>query len=347
MNQPDFTEAPHRRYNPLKGEWVLVSPHRNKRPWQGRTEEAAPDNKPPHDPNCYLCAGNTRVNGEVNPDYEGPFVFNNDFPAMLSDTPQGTSGNEFLFRAETVRGTARVICFSERHDLTLPELPITGIRRVIDLWSDQLEELGKTYVWVALFENKGAIMGCSNPHPHGQIWASDFIPNEVTCEDSYQRQHLRATGRNAIVENEKPLGAELKDIMAACQRNNPPFGVSGALLYNETFFAQVLEGDRKAVTQTFCRISADSRHSDLVILEARPIDQRRFAAWSMGFVGAPVAEEVHRRYCTSNQFNPAKMTADSLLGFMVELTENVPQMAQSDKAAQVVAPPREAAELVS
>ena len=199
MAEPDFTEDPHRRYNPLKDEWVLVSPHRNKRPWQGQTEETAAEGKPAHDPNCFLCPGNTRVNGVVNPHYEGPFVFANDFPALLSDTPKGDSGNDPLFRAETARGTARVICFSERHDLTLPELPRAGIRRVVDLWAEQLAELGKNHAWVAIFENKGAVMGCSNPHPHGQIWASDFIPNEVAREDLCQRTYLAENGERLLV----------------------------------------------------------------------------------------------------------------------------------------------------
>ena len=131
--------------------------------------------------------------------------------------------------------------------------------------------------------------------------------------------------RNLIPDQDAPQRRELKDIIEACRRNNPPFGVTGALLFNQSYFAQVLEGDRKAVTETFCRICSDPRHSDLVILEARPITQRRFANWSMGFVSAEVAEEVHRRYCISSQFNPAKMTADSLLGFMVELCEAAPQ----------------------
>ena len=199
MDKPDFTEDPHRRFNPLKGEWVLVSPHRNKRPWQGQTEATAQDQKPTHDPTCFLCSGNTRVNGVVNPVYEGPFVFGNDFPALLTDTPKGSTGDDPLFRAETVRGTARVICFSERHDLTLPELPLAGIRGVIDLWARQLEELGKEYDWVAIFENKGAVMGCSNPHPHGQVWASDFIPNEVAREDQTQADYLSAQGQNLLV----------------------------------------------------------------------------------------------------------------------------------------------------
>ncbi|MFV0358614.1 UDP-glucose--hexose-1-phosphate uridylyltransferase [Tropicimonas sp.] len=194
------TTAPHRRFNPLKGEWVLVSPHRGQRPWQGQQEKAAPEVKPAHDPECYLCPGNTRTSGAVNPDYSGPFVFDNDFPAMLTDTPAGGTSGDPLFRAENVRGTARVMCFSERHDLTLPELPVAAIRRVVDVWAEQVADLGATYDWVAVFENKGAAMGCSQPHPHGQIWASDFLPNEVATEDAHQARHLSETGRVMLVD---------------------------------------------------------------------------------------------------------------------------------------------------
>jgi len=207
---PDLAETPHRRFNPLTGQWVLVSPHRNKRPWQGRTEDAVVDDKPAHDPKCYLCSGNTRVNGVVNPTYSGPYVFGNDFPALLDDTEISRTEIDPLFRAQTVRGTARVICFSERHDLTLPEMATPDIRRVVDLWAEQTTELGQSYTWVALFENKGSIMGCSNPHPHGQIWASNFVPNEVATEDKHQRDHLAETGQNLLLSyanKEAQLGA--------------------------------------------------------------------------------------------------------------------------------------------
>ena len=195
-----FTVHPHRRFNPLKNEWVLVSPHRNQRPWLGRTEAAPLEHKLEHDPDCYLCAGSTRASGLVNPDYVGPYVFDNDFPALLPDTPQTDAADDKLFRTRTVCGTARVICFSERHDLTLPELPLEGVRRVVDVWTDQIEDLGGRYNWVAVFENKGTLMGCSNPHPHGQVWASDFIPNEVAREDACQARHLTETGNVLLVD---------------------------------------------------------------------------------------------------------------------------------------------------
>ena len=194
------TDAPHRRYNPLKGEWVLVSPHRNKRPWSGQQEKAAAEDKPEFDPNCYLCPGNTRNNGVENESYRGPWVFDNDFPALLTDSPEGGTTGDPLFRAANVRGTARVMCFSERHDLTLPELPVTEIRKVVDVWAGQIEDLGAKFDWVALFENKGTVMGCSQPHPHGQIWASDFLPNEVAREDECQKKFLEETGNVLLVE---------------------------------------------------------------------------------------------------------------------------------------------------
>ncbi|PRX08787.1 UNVERIFIED_ORG: UTP-hexose-1-phosphate uridylyltransferase /UDP-glucose-hexose-1-phosphate uridylyltransferase [Martelella mediterranea] len=195
--------APHRRFNPLKNEWVLVSPHRGRRPWQGGQEEATVTEKPSHDPDCYLCAGNKRNSGAVNPDYKGVYVFDNDFPALLEDTPTGKMNGDRLFRAENVHGTARVICFSERHDLTLPELPVAAIKGVVDAWAGQIEELGARYDWVAVFENKGAAMGCSQPHPHGQIWASDFLPNEVVSEDRNQADYFAETGNVLLLDYAK------------------------------------------------------------------------------------------------------------------------------------------------
>lgn len=183
----------HRRYNPLTGEWVLVSPHRTRRPWQGRVEEPAIDQRPRYDPGCYLCPGNERAGGAMNPDYDGTFVFHNDFSALLPDVPSGQSGEHELLRSESESGLCRVICFSPRHDLTLPEMEVADIRKVVDLWTEQYRELGAMadINHVQIFENKGPIMGCSNPHPHGQIWAQRNLPGEPAKESSRMRRYFR------------------------------------------------------------------------------------------------------------------------------------------------------------
>jgi UDPglucose--hexose-1-phosphate uridylyltransferase len=202
-------ELPHRRLNPLTGEWVLVSPHRMRRPWQGRVERISSSQMPEYDPNCYLCPGNMRAGGERNPAYASTFVFTNDFPALLPDECADDATGGGLLLRQPVSGTCRVLCFSPRHDLTLPEMSVTEICEVVDLWCRQTTELGLSYRWVQVFENKGAVMGCSNPHPHGQIWAMNALPSEPAKEDSHQRAHFAAAGHALLleyVETELELG---------------------------------------------------------------------------------------------------------------------------------------------
>ena len=194
------TDQPHRRYNPLTGEWVQVSPHRTKRPWQGQVEKAPVEERPSYDPACYLCPGNRRAGGVRNPEYSSTYVFTNDFAALLPDTPAVTASQQPLLRNEAVPGTNRVVCFSPRHDLTLPEMEIADIRQVVDVWAAQTAELGQTYRWVQVFENKGAMMGASNPHPHGQIWALDALPNEPRKEDKHQRTYHEEHGRPLLLD---------------------------------------------------------------------------------------------------------------------------------------------------
>lgn len=222
-------DSPHRRLNPLTNEWVLVSPHRAKRPWQGQVEKSQPENLPEYDPTCYLCPGNSRAGGHQNPEYQATFVFDNDFAALLpqlheenGQRPEPNSNtlpSRALFTSKAETGINRVVCFSPRHDLSLPELSQEDVEEVLKTWSRQTAELGarEDIAYVQVFENKGAMMGCSNPHPHSQIWASSFVPNEpgkeLHSQAAYMQQHgscllcdylklEQQSGERIVVEND-------------------------------------------------------------------------------------------------------------------------------------------------
>jgi UDPglucose--hexose-1-phosphate uridylyltransferase len=205
----DLKEHPHTRMNLLTGEWVLVSPHRTKRPWQGKVESLPADDRPAYDPKCYLCPGNTRADGSVNPSYTDSFVFTNDFSALLSDTPDGSINIDGLLKANSEKGTCRVISFSPDHSLTLPLVSVEGIEKVIELWKEEYKHLSEdpSIKYIQIFENKGEIMGCSNPHPHGQIWASSSIPLELVKETREQKNYFEQKGRSLLSDY---LGLELK-----------------------------------------------------------------------------------------------------------------------------------------
>ena len=216
---PDLDEIsaqPHRRYNPLLDEWVLVSPGRTRRPWAGATERVRISPLPSYDPDCYLCPGNKRATGEINPDYGSTYVFDNDFPALNPSASQ-VAINSGLLRAEGEAGTCRVLCFSPRHDLSLGDFSVQEALRVIAAWAEQTSDLGARYRWVQVFENRGATMGASNPHPHGQIWAGTALPERAARENTTQLRYWRANrlpllvdyarqesrGPRVIVENEE------------------------------------------------------------------------------------------------------------------------------------------------
>ena len=195
----DASEQPHRRFNPLTEDWVLVSPHRANRPWQGQLETSAIDTLPGYDSSCFLCAGNVRVNGERNPDYQQPFVFTNDFAALKEQTPFYQHNEDDLFVLQSVKGTSRVICYGNDHSRTMAELSKSQILLIVQSWITQYQQLSQHYAWVQVFENKGAINGCSNPHPHGQIWASDIVPTLPAKADKTQLQYLKRYGRNLLL----------------------------------------------------------------------------------------------------------------------------------------------------
>ena len=182
----DWTQDPHRRFNPLTREWVLVSPHRTQRPWQGQTEKEAAAAQPEYDPTCYLCPGNSRAGGVRNPAYSSTFVFDNDFAALKPGTPLDRFDQDGLLIAQSEPGICRVVCFSPRHNLTIANMEPAGLRHVVDTWADQYVELGgrPEINYVQIFENRGAMMGASNPHPHCQIWSSHALPNEIAKEQA-------------------------------------------------------------------------------------------------------------------------------------------------------------------
>jgi UDPglucose--hexose-1-phosphate uridylyltransferase len=195
MPEPAF-QFPHRRYNPLRKEWVLVSPHRTQRPWQGEVNTASGFADVHYDPTCYLCPGNERAGGEKNPQYEKVFVFNNDYAALLPDSPDpDTQGWPALLKAERERGICRVVCFHPDHSLTLARMDVADIRHVVDAWASQYGDLGRMdeIDYVQIFENRGAMMGASNPHPHCQIWATEHVPDEPAAESEalaeYRHEH--------------------------------------------------------------------------------------------------------------------------------------------------------------
>ena len=215
MKKFDINEDPHRRYNPLINEWVLVSPHRSKRPWQGQNEAITANNLPEYDPTCYLCPGNVRANGEVNPAYENAFVFENDFAALKQEEIQFESQiKETFFKAQPERGISRVVCFSPKHNLTLPEMPVESIENIIRTWQKEYIDLGNVdYInHVQIFENKGSVMGCSNPHPHGQIWAQSSLPTEVEKTQNNLKNYFDKHGTNLLqdyLQEELKLGERI------------------------------------------------------------------------------------------------------------------------------------------
>jgi UDPglucose--hexose-1-phosphate uridylyltransferase len=306
-----MTDAVHRRYNPLTGRWVLVSPHRGQRPWLGQVDPVIQPTVLSHDPECYLCPSNVRANGVVNENYDGVWVFDNDYPAL--QTEAGAVESDPLFRAEAVSGLCRVICFSGDHSKTLPQLSPAQVRALIDVWAAQSSELGKHYPWVQLFENKGAMMGCSNPHPHGQIWASSHVPDEPVNEDTHQRSYL--------AENNNVL---LRDV-AAQEADGPRVVTQSAywlaiVPYWATWPFETLLLPRFSI-QRIEQMEDDQRDDLATIL--RDLTARYdnlFGCsfpYSMGWHGAPHLDGDHSHWQLHAHFYPPLLRSAEIRKFMV------------------------------
>ncbi|MCG1036005.1 UDP-glucose--hexose-1-phosphate uridylyltransferase [Polaribacter sargassicola] len=199
MSNTNLQDYSHKRFNILTGEWVLVSPHRAKRPWQGQNEAVNNEKRPSYDENCYLCPGNTRINGEVNPNYTDVFVFTNDFAALQNDSPT-FNFNDGLLKAQSETGICKVICFSPDHSKSLADMTATEIQKVVFAWQKEYTELSKNpkINYVQIFENKGSVMGCSNPHPHGQIWSQSTLPNEVDKKNTQQLNYYNKNNSSLL-----------------------------------------------------------------------------------------------------------------------------------------------------
>lgn len=303
----------HRRRNALNGDWVLVSPHRTERPWQGQEEKTQAE-RSSHDPSCYLCPGNTRANGEVNPDYPQTFVFDNDFAALLPTGVQEKKGVGTLFESQNVAGTCRVICFSPRHDLTVAQMELVDIEAVLSTWIQETKILSEKYVWVQVFENKGSVMGCSNPHPHGQIWASSFIPLEPAKEEREQNDYFQKTKQKLLVDY---LAQELKLKERVVFENDDwavlvpywavwPFETLLLPKFPVTRITELNEKKKKSLALAM-----------KTLLQAYDALFETSFPYSMGWHGAPFMEGNFEHWQLHAHFYPPLLRSESVKKFMV------------------------------
>ena len=309
--------SPHRRYNPLTREWVLVSPQRTARPWLGQVEKVQATEIPAYDPTCPLCPGNKRATGAVNEDYTNTYVFTNDFPALSLDSQKtGSVQENILMKAEPEKGTCRVICFSPRHDLSLPSMSLAEVCEVINTWSRQTEELGslEDIHYVQVFENKGAIMGCSNPHPHSQVWATAHIPNEPAKELLSQQEYFREYARPLLMDylsQEKKSGER-----TICENDSFTALVPFWAIWP---FEVMVTANRPA--QSLCGLT----NAEVTDLAAIFLDvTRRYDAlfgvsfpYSMGFHQSPFDGKEHPEWVLHAHFYPPLLRSATIRKFMV------------------------------
>ncbi|MFZ5879555.1 MAG: UDP-glucose--hexose-1-phosphate uridylyltransferase [Chloroflexota bacterium] len=308
--------SPHRRFNALTGEWVLNSPHRAKRPWLGQVEKTPPESLPAYDPTCYLCPRNERAGGVVNPDYSGTFTFDNDFAALLPDSLEESASTHPLLVSVPERGSCRVVCFSPRHDLTLPELDLPSIEKVIATWTRESADLAaQDYVrYVQVFENKGAMMGCSNPHPHSQLWAQSQLPNEIIKELATQRDYFSQHGHPLLldyVQEERRLKERILFSNEHFTALVPfwavwPFETMVIAHRATQSLSDLTAPEVSALAEAFKQVT--TRYDNLFEISF---------PYSMGFHQAPADGEAHPEWVLHAHFYPPLLRSATVRKFMV------------------------------
>jgi UDPglucose--hexose-1-phosphate uridylyltransferase len=329
--------APHRRYNPLLDEWVLCSPHRLQRPWQGQVEDEVPETRLRYDASCYLCPGNSRAGGETNPDYATTYVFDNDFPALLPDNDGSPTDEGGLLVSAPATGRCRVLCFSPRHDLTLAAMSPSEIRPVVDAWAHETETIGSepAIQYVQVFENKGAMMGCSNPHPHCQVWATGHVPLIPSRKLVSQRAWLERHGRDLVGDY---LERELAEGERIVCRNDHwvalvpwwavwPFELMLIPVRRVPDLPSLAADERDALAEILQRVSV--RYDNLF---------RTSFPYSMGFHGRPTDGEEHPWWRLHAAYFPPLLRSATVRKFLVgfELTaEPQRDLTAEDAAARL------------
>lgn len=337
MPEPTINENPHKRLNLLTGEFVLVSPHRSKRPWQGQVEETSADQRPEYDPNCYLCPGNERADGTLNPDYKDSFVFVNDFSALLPDTQSTFIDEDGLLIAETERGICKVIAFSPRHDLTLPEMEVQDIKKVVELWKQEFVELRRNdwIKYIQIFENKGAIMGCSNPHPHGQIWAQNSLPVEIIKEDIQLRAYFEDHQRSLLADyidleerkDERLIIANEHFVALVPYWASWPFETMIVSRRHVQDISQFTDQEKEGLAKTIKELTV---RYDNIFNTSFP--------YSAGIHQAPVNSEDQQHWHWHMHFYPPLLRSASVKKFMVgyEMLANPQRDITAERAAEII-----------
>ena len=316
MSQFNLKEHSHRRYNILTGEWIQVSPHRTKRPWQGKQEEQAGESRPQYDENCYLCPGNSRAGGKQNPNYNNTFVFTNDFSALEHDIPEGKYEKDDLLIARSEKGICRVVCFSPRHDLTLAEFNQEQLLNVIEQWRKEYQWLGdEDYInYVQIFENKGSIMGCSNPHPHGQIWAQESIPVEPAKELEKQASYYQKVGRS-LLSDYLELELSLRERVVIENRDFVALVPFWAIWPFETMIIS------KRHIQNILQFSEDEKRSFADVLKRLTVKYDNLFntsfPYSAGMHQSPTDHENHPEWHFHMHFYPPLLRSATVKKFMV------------------------------